>query len=81
MHELSFAQQILDAVQSEAEKYPEARVVRIRLRAGERLALEPASLTFCLNAIAEGTSAEDAHIEIQPVPGNELIIEEIELNG
>ncbi len=81
MHELSFAEQILDAVQTEAMKYPDARVARIRLRAGEQLALEPASLTFCLNAIAAGTSAEDAKIDIEPAPGDELIIEEIELNG
>ena len=81
MHELSFAEQILDSVQAEAGKYPDARIARIRLRAGERLGLEPASLTFCLNAIAAGTSAQDAHIEIEAAPGDELIIEEIELNG
>lgn len=81
MHELSFAEQILDTVQREAAAYPDTRIIRIRLRAGELLGIEPASLEFCLKAISAGTVANTAEIEIEPVPGGELIIQEIELHG
>jgi len=68
MHELSFAQQVLDGVLREAEAYPGCRIVRVRLRAGEMLALEPASLRFCLDAIAVGTAMEGAVIEMEEEP-------------
>ena len=49
MHELSFAQQILETVQREAAGFGGVRVTRVKLRADEYLALEPASLRFCLD--------------------------------
>lgn len=81
MHELSFAQQILESVVLEAENYPQSKVVRIKIRAADALALDPASLRFCLEAIAMGTVAEGAAIEIvETGVETDLIIEEIELN-
>jgi len=65
MHELSFAQQILESVVREAEEYPGHKVIRIKMRAADALALEPASLRFCLEAIAVGTVAEGAAIEFE----------------
>jgi len=64
MHEMSFAAQILENVVREAEPYSGATVVRIKLRAGQALALEPASLRFCLEAISVGTIVEGAAIEM-----------------
>ncbi len=67
MHELSFAQQILENVEREARNYPGCRVVRIRLRAGEMLALDPASLRFAMEAISVDTAAEGAVVEMDEV--------------
>lgn len=64
MHEFSFAQQILEAVQRQAADYPGCKVGRIRLRAGKFLALDRASLSFCLEAISSDTPVEGAAIEL-----------------
>ena len=90
MHELSFAQQILETIQRETAGFEGARVTRVSLRADEYLALEPASLRFCLESIAVDTIMEGAIIEIEeePLPpgaerplfGAGLVIEEIELD-
>ena len=68
MHEMSFAVQIFENVAREAGRYPGSRVVRIRLRAGEALAVEPASLRFCLEAISMDTSLEGAAVEVVEEP-------------
>lgn len=81
MHELSFAQQILESVLHETQQYPNSKVIRIKMRAAEALALEPSSLQFCLEAIAMGTVAEGAAIQIyESGGGTDLIIEEIEFD-
>ncbi len=64
MHEFSYAQQILEAVLQNVADYPESRVTRIKLRASDALALDPASLRFCFEGIAEGTVLEGAHIDM-----------------
>jgi hydrogenase nickel incorporation protein HypA/HybF len=83
MHEMSFAEQIMTSVLEEAGKYADSRVSRVKLRASEMLAIEPASLRFCLEGITQGTAMEGAQIEYEeggPDLGTALIIEEIELN-
>lgn len=90
MHELSFAEQILETIQRETAAFGAARVTRVKLRADEYLALEPASLRFCLESIAVNTIMDGARIEIEEVPlpagtdrplfGAGLVIEEIELD-
>lgn len=79
---MSFAEQVLECVVREAAGYPDSRVSRVRLRAGIALALEPASLRFCLEAIAADTVMDGAHIEMveDAELGSELIVEEIELD-
>lgn len=67
MHEMSFAEQILENVLAEAKSYPGARVTRVKLRADELLALEPASLRFCLEAISVDTPMEGAKIEMREI--------------
>lgn len=64
MHEFSFAEQIYERVLSEVDKHPGYRVSRIKLRATEALALEPASLRFCLEAITVGTAMEGAELDM-----------------
>ncbi len=90
MHELSFAQQILETILRETAGFAGARVTRIKLRTDEFLALEPASLRFCLESISQDTIMGGAEIEIEevaapagserPLFGAGLIIEEIELD-
>ncbi len=65
MHELSFAEQVVDCVERETKKYPGHKVVRVKLRVGEFLAIEPSSLRFCLEGISAGTAVEGAEFQIQ----------------
>lgn len=89
MHEMSFAESILDGVQRELAGYPGCRVLRVSMRASELLALEPASLRFCLEAVTAGTALEGARFDLREVTVQEdpslgigaLVIEEIELDG
>lgn len=83
MHELSFAQQVLECVEHEAAVWPGSRVTRVRMRSGALLALEPASLRFALECISAGTVAEGAVFECfasEDDPGADLVVEEIELD-
>jgi Zn finger protein HypA/HybF involved in hydrogenase expression len=83
MHEMSFAEQVLEVVAREAEAaVPGAKVARVKLRAGTLLALEPASLQFALEAISADTSLEGARFEYEETDGlgPELVVEEIELH-
>lgn len=65
---MSFATQILACVQRTAEVYPGATVSRVRVGAGILLALNEASLSFCLHAIAGGTVMEHAVLEMETLP-------------
>ncbi|MBN2327076.1 MAG: hydrogenase maturation nickel metallochaperone HypA [Candidatus Omnitrophica bacterium] len=66
MHELATAQDVLSIVQREALVYNAVRVKAIRLRMGVHSHLEPRSLSFCLESIAQDTILEGARVEIVP---------------
>jgi hydrogenase nickel incorporation protein HypA/HybF len=72
MHELSIARSVLDLVEGAARREEVRRVERIRLRIGVRSAVEPEALRFCFDAVARGTVAEEAHLELEtePAQGN-----------
>jgi hydrogenase nickel incorporation protein HypA/HybF len=63
MHELSFAADILECVERQAQAYPDAKVVRVRVGGGEMLSVDPGSLAFCFEGISVGTVAEGAKFE------------------
>lgn len=65
MHELGFAAQILESIEREVREYPNCRVTRVRLRAGDLLAIDKASLAFCLEGISAGTVMEGAAIDLR----------------
>lgn len=69
MHELSLAQSILWAALDEARKVGGRRISLIRARVRESSHhTEDSSLQFCLEAVAKGTIAEGAEIEIEHIP-------------
>ncbi|MEW6238596.1 MAG: hydrogenase maturation nickel metallochaperone HypA [Candidatus Omnitrophota bacterium] len=65
MHELGFAEQILNCVEEEARRHGARKALRVKLRMGKYSGLEKASLFFCLEAISAGTLMEGAEIEIE----------------
>jgi len=65
MHESSLARRILDAVLERAAAASARRVVRVRGWLAETEALSPKSLGFHFSALAKGTIAESAELELE----------------
>jgi hydrogenase nickel incorporation protein HypA/HybF len=69
MHELSLAEALIDLVEDESRKLAGARVRTVRLEIGALAAVEPEAMRFCFAAVARGTSADGAILDIVTVPG------------
>jgi hydrogenase nickel incorporation protein HypA/HybF len=69
MHEVSLIDNVIALVRDEQRKQAFARVTVIRLRVGTLGCVEPDALRFCFDAVAFGTPAEGARLEIEMVPG------------
>jgi hydrogenase nickel incorporation protein HypA/HybF len=69
MHEVSLIENVLALVEQERRKQAFSRVNVIRLRVGVLGCAEPDALRFCFDAVAAGTIAEGALLEIEPVLG------------
>ncbi len=68
MHEIGIANSILDAVRSEAARYPQARPRRISVRIGELAAIDPDALAFCFTALTRDTGLESLKLVIERCP-------------
>ncbi len=69
MHEASLAGGVLKLVEDSARRDGFARVMRLRLEAGQLAGVEPRALRFALEALAPGTCLEGAAVEILEPPG------------
>ncbi len=68
MHELSFAQSILETVQAEANRYPGAQPCKVAVRIGDLAAVNPEALRFAFQALIRGTQLESVELEIEICP-------------
>ncbi len=64
MHEMAIAQNILDLVGHEMEKYPGAKLIGFDIQVGEFSCVQNEALTFCLGACLNETPRPDADIRI-----------------
>jgi hydrogenase nickel incorporation protein HypA/HybF len=78
MHEAGLAEGILAVVEDVAGMRP---VRRVTLSVGEQQAVAADSLRFAFDLVAEGTSAAGARLELNTVPGDRLLVDEVELDG
>ena len=69
MHEMSLVESILEIVEDEAARAGATRVRAVRLAIGDLATVEPDALRFCFEAVAAGTSADGAGLDIVLVPG------------
>jgi len=69
MHELALAQAVVEIVETEARKSGGGRVRVVRLTVGALSHADPGALAFCFDAVARGTLAEGARLDIAHVPG------------
>ena len=65
MHELAYAQQILEFVEREARERDAIKVCRVKLKLGTYSGLDQESLSFCLEAISAETLMDGASIEME----------------
>lgn len=79
MHEMSIADSILNAVRTEAEKHPGARVKKVGLRLGELAGVDRESLSFCFEVLAKDTDLDGLALVIQPCDRDELDLSYLEL--
>lgn len=65
MHEMSLVESLVALVEDEGRRQAFSRVRVVRLQLGALGHAEPGALRFCFDAIARGTVAEGARLEIQ----------------
>ena len=69
MHEMSLTESIVEIAVETAHKEGAEKVTRIVVEVGQLSHVEPEALEFCFAAVARGTLAEGARLDIQRVPG------------
>ncbi|MBI3610782.1 MAG: hydrogenase maturation nickel metallochaperone HypA [Nitrospirae bacterium] len=79
MHEFSIARSIVESVRQHLPAGELRGVKSVKLRIGDRVGIAPESLTFCFELAGQGTALDGAKLEIEPVPGNELSVVEVDL--
>jgi hypothetical protein len=78
MHELGLAEGIMTVANDMAG---ERAVTRIVVRIGEEQRIVPDSLEFGFQLLAEGTNCAGAALQCLLVPGIEVLVDEVELEG
>ncbi len=69
MHEMALCEGIIGIVEDEARRRAFSRVKTIVLDIGCLSHVSPEALVFCFDAVAAGTRAAGAALEIRDVPG------------
>jgi len=80
MHSVAMAESILQAVLTEAGNCDGKHIKAISVKIADEYFAESDSLQFCLEAMAKGTIAEGAHVEIELAGGKEYSQITIELD-
>ncbi len=65
MHEMGIANSILEAVRTEARRFPSGHICKVGVRIGELAGVDPDSMSFCFEALVNGTDLEPLAIEIE----------------
>jgi hydrogenase nickel incorporation protein HypA/HybF len=69
VHEASIAQSILDIVAAHARDAGGGRVTRVTVKVGALAAVVPECLKFAFDALARGSCAEGAALEVEETEG------------
>lgn len=69
MHELTLSRSILEIVMERASQIRHAKIKKIQLEIGQLAAVDASALRFGFEALAKGTVAEHAMLEIITVEG------------
>jgi hydrogenase nickel incorporation protein HypA/HybF len=78
MHEIGLCESLLDAVERRAAG---RKVLGVKFRVGEQHRVVDEALDQAFELVAAGTVAEGAVVELVVVPGDELMLESIRVEG
>lgn len=70
MHEMSLAAGVLELIEDSARQQKFSRVATVWLEIGQLAAVEPDAMRFCFDAVARGSIAQGAQLEIIALPGS-----------
>lgn len=87
MHEIGIASSIIESIEAEASRRPEAHFTAVGVRIGELSNVDRDALSFAFEALTKNTSLEDLRIEIEWCPrrqkclscGEEFVVKDLEL--
>ncbi len=65
MHEMGIANSILEAVRTEARRFPDGHICKVGVRIGELAGVNPDSMSFCFEALVRETDLEPLAIDIE----------------
>jgi hydrogenase nickel incorporation protein HypA/HybF len=88
MHEVGIASSILESVETEARRRPEARFAAVGVRIGELSNVDQDALSFAFEALTRKTALEDLRLEVEWCPrrqkcldcGEEFAVKEFDLS-
>jgi len=69
MHEISLAEGVLQLIEDSALRQKFSKVTTVWLEIGQLAAVEVEAMRFCFDAVARGSVAEGAQLEIVATPG------------
>ena len=65
MHEMGIANSILEAVRTEAQRFPHGHICKVGVRIGELAGVDPDSMSFCFGALVCDSDLAPLAIEIE----------------
>lgn len=69
MHEMSLCESVVQILEQQAAVQQYSRVKAVWLEVGMLANVEPDAMRFCFDAVAEGSLAEGARLELLQIPG------------
>jgi hydrogenase nickel incorporation protein HypA/HybF len=68
MHELGIAASILESVQKEAERHPDARITKVGVKIGELAGVDRDALQFGFEVLVKDTEWESLVLDLEYIP-------------
>ena len=68
MHELGIAASILESVQKEAERHPDARITKVGVKIGELAGVDRDALQFGFEVLVKDTEWEPLVLDLEYIP-------------
>jgi len=80
MHELSLAQGLLDQLLALAREHDAGTILNVKVQIGDQAGIVVDSFVFGFHAVKTGYQiTRNANLEIQEVPGTDLILAQVEM--